>query len=218
MGALHEGHLSLVRQALAENDRVCASIFVNPLQFGQGEDFDRYPRTLESDRAKLEQTGADLLFAPDADEMYPGGMGVHTRVTVPGLSDILCGAVRPGHFEGVATVVNKLFNQVQPDIAVFGEKDFQQLQIIRSLVKQNKLDVRIVGCKIKRESNGLAMSSRNERLTAEQRDKAALLYKMLKSARKKFGTESAAKISEWVERQFAAQQHLDLEYFVIADE
>jgi pantoate--beta-alanine ligase len=182
MGNLHQGHLTLVREALGRAERVVASLFVNPLQFGAGEDLDAYPRTLEQDRRLLEETGCDLLFAPAASVVYPRGQSGQTRVAVPGLSEILCGATRPGHFVGVATVVCKLFNMVQPDVALFGEKDFQQLLVIRRMVEDLNLPVEIVGVPTVREPDGLAMSSRNGYLSAEERARAPALYRSLTQA------------------------------------
>lgn len=179
MGNLHEGHLSLVRMAQAHADRVVVSVFVNPLQFGPSEDFDSYPRTLGADRAALAGLGVDLLFAPDEASLYPRPREATTRVTVPGLGDILCGASRPGFFTGVATVVAKLFHIVQPDLAVFGEKDYQQLLVIRRMVEDLDFPVAIVGAPVCREPDGLAMSSRNQYLTAEERARAPLLYRTL---------------------------------------
>ncbi len=181
MGNLHAGHLDLMQEAARQADRVVVSIFVNPLQFGEGEDFDAYPRTLEEDTRKLMELGVDLLFAPTVDTLYPSGQEVQTRVEVPALSDILCGASRPGHFVGVATVVCKLFNMVQPDLAVFGEKDYQQLMVIRRMVADLDMPVQIVGRSTVREPDGLAMSSRNGYLTADQRGAAPLLYRTLQS-------------------------------------
>lgn len=179
MGNLHVGHLELVQQARQQADRVVVSIFVNPLQFGAGEDFDSYPRTLEADAAQLEQANADLLFAPPVDEVYPRPQTEQATVTVPGLSDILCGASRPGHFSGVATVVCKLFNMVQPDLALFGEKDFQQLLVIRRMTEDLCLPVEIQGVPTVREQDGLARSSRNGYLTSEERIRAPALYRVL---------------------------------------
>ncbi|MCB1803265.1 MAG: pantoate--beta-alanine ligase [Gammaproteobacteria bacterium] len=179
MGNLHEGHLSLVREARKLADRVVVSIFVNPMQFSAGEDFDNYPRTMARDMEMLEGEGTDLLFAPPVDVMYPIPQAQQTRVEVPGLSDLLCGACRPGHFVGVATVVCKLFNMVQPDIALFGKKDFQQLMVIRRMVEDLAMPVRVVGIDTLREADGLAMSSRNGYLTAEQRATAPILYRVL---------------------------------------
>ena len=185
MGNLHYGHMTLVETARQRGDRVVVSIFVNPTQFGPTEDYLTYPNTPDADFAKLEEMGVDLLFAPTVDEMYPGDHGHHARtvVQVPELSDILCGAHRPGHFTGVATVVNKLFNIVQPDVAVFGTKDFQQLAVIRRMVWELSMPVEIVGAPIARESDGLAMSSRNVYLTAAERRTAAELYRALCTAR-----------------------------------
>jgi len=185
MGNLHAGHLQLVDEARRCADRVVVSIFVNPMQFSDagGGDFERYPRTFEADRGKLEASGADLLFFPSQQEMYPAGFENVTRVEVPGISDILCGAFRPGHFVGVATVVAKLFNMVQPDVAVFGEKDFQQLLVIRRLTEELCFPVEILGVPTVREASGLAMSSRNQYLTAEERERAAILYRTLQAAK-----------------------------------
>mgnify|MGYP001827731894 CR=1 FL=1 len=191
MGNLHEGHLSLIRAARPLADRVVASVFVNPLQFGAGEDFASYPRTFDRDSAMLEHEGTDLLFAPSVELMYPIPQEQQTRVEVPGLSRLLCGATRPGHFVGVATVVCKLFNMVQPDIALFGKKDFQQLMVIRRMVKDLAMPVRIVGIETRREADGLAMSSRNGYLTADQRAIAPVLYRVLSGLADKLRAGSA---------------------------
>ena len=179
MGNLHAGHLSLVKEARKIADRVVVSIFVNPMQFGAGEDFDSYPRTLESDSGMLEAEGTDLLFAPPVEVMYPKPQSEQTRVEVPEISNVLCGAARPGHFVGVATVVCKLFNMVQPDIALFGNKDFQQLMVIRRMVEDLAMPVRVVGVDTMRESDGLAMSSRNGYQSGEARATAPILYRVL---------------------------------------
>lgn len=179
MGNLHAGHLALVAEARRLAERVVVSIFVNPLQFGPQEDFAAYPRTLARDQELLAGAGTDLLFAPTVAAVYPRGQAEQTRVEVPGLSDILCGASRPGHFVGVATVVCKLFNMVQPDLAVFGEKDFQQLQVIRLMTLDLSLPVAIQGLATVREADGLAMSSRNGYLTTEERARAPALYRTL---------------------------------------
>jgi pantoate--beta-alanine ligase len=191
MGNLHEGHLSLIRAARPLADRVVASVFVNPLQFGAGEDFASYPRTFDRDSAMLEHEGTDLLFAPSVELMYPIPQEQQTRVEVPGLSRLLCGATRPGHFVGVATVVCKLFNMVQPDIALFGKKDFQQLMVIRRMVEDLAMPVRIVGIETRREADGLAMSSRNGYLTADQRAIAPVLYRVLSGLADKLRAGSA---------------------------
>jgi pantoate--beta-alanine ligase len=182
MGNLHSGHLQLVSRAQLQAERCIASIFVNPLQFGQGEDFDGYPRTLDEDAKQLREIGVDLLFCPAVAAIYPSDMAVHTRVEVPGLSTILCGGSRPGHFAGVATVVCKLFNMVQPDIAAFGEKDFQQLIVIRRMVDDLGIPVEIMGVETQREGDGLAFSSRNAYLDADERRRAPALYRTLRVA------------------------------------
>ena len=184
MGNLHAGHLALVKAARELADRVVVSIFVNPMQFGVGEDFDNYPRTLERDTDLLEGEGTDLLFAPSVAAMYPKPPDQQTRVEVPGISQLLCGASRPGHFVGVATVVCKLFNMVQPDIALFGKKDFQQLMVIRRMAEDLAMPVRVVGVETLRESDGLAMSSRNGYLTSEERVIAPVLYRVLSGMKK----------------------------------
>jgi pantoate--beta-alanine ligase len=182
MGNLHQGHLRLVQEAHAYARRTVVSLFVNPMQFGPEEDFEAYPRTLAQDRELLEQQQTDLLFAPSVATVYPRPPDEQTRVEVPGLSDILCGASRPGHFAGVATVVCKLFNMVQPDLAVFGEKDFQQLLIIRHMTDDLCLPISILGVPTVREPDGLALSSRNAYLAPEERARAPALYLSLKQA------------------------------------
>ena len=181
MGNLHAGHISLVEQARQIADHVVVSVFVNPMQFGPDEDFDRYPRTLAEDSAKLEAASTDLLFAPPVEEVYPDGSAVSTQVSVPGVSQGMCGDHRPGHFVGVATVVAKLFNIVQPDVALFGEKDYQQLQVIRRMVDDLCMPVEIIGVPTKREADGLAMSSRNGYLGAAERAIAPALYAVLQT-------------------------------------
>ncbi len=181
MGNLHAGHIDLVSRARQQAERVVVSVFVNPLQFGQNEDFDRYPRTPEADAEKLRAAGTDALFLPAVAEVYPQGLEAQTRIEVPGLSDILCGAFRPGHFSGVATVVNMLFNMVQPDVALFGEKDYQQLQVIRRMTRDLHVPVEIVGVPTVRASDGLALSSRNQYLSAEERQLAPLIYRTLQA-------------------------------------
>ena len=183
MGNLHAGHLTLIAEARARAQRVVASIFVNPMQFGPAEDLDAYPRTLARDRELLEAAGCDLLFAPGVATVYPRGSEAQTRVEVPGLSDVLCGESRPGHFRGVATVVCKLFNMVQPDVALFGEKDFQQLLVIRRMVEDLAMPVEIVGVPTVREPDGHAMSSRNGYLSPSERARAPALRRVLTAAR-----------------------------------
>jgi len=198
MGNLHAGHLKLVTRALDCADRVVVSIFVNPMQFsdasGSGGDFERYPRTLDADCEKL--AAVDLVFSPSVDEVYPNGLAAETRVEVPGISDILCGEYRPGHFVGVATVVAKLFNMAQPDVALFGEKDFQQLLVIRRLVADLCFPVEIIGVPTEREADGLAMSSRNQYLSPDERRRAPVLYQSLQQARQRViaGERDAAAI------------------------
>ena len=181
MGNLHDGHMKLVDEAKARADVVVVSIFVNPMQFDRPEDLARYPRTLQEDCEKLNKRKVDLVFAPSVKEIYPNGTETHTYVDVPGLSTMLEGASRPGHFRGVSTIVSTLFNLVQPDIACFGEKDFQQLALIRKMVADMGFDIEIVGVPIMRAKDGLALSSRNGYLTAEQRKIAPGLYKVLSS-------------------------------------
>jgi len=179
MGNLHSAHIELVKIAQQNCDVVVTSIFVNPLQFGLNEDWDKYPRTLAADSAKLEVVGCNYLFCPDEKEIYPNGMAEQTRVIVPTMTDVLCGASRPGHFEGVTTVVTKLFNIVQPDEAVFGIKDFQQLAVIRRMVEDLCIPIKIIAGEIFRETDGLAMSSRNGFITADERPKVAVLNSSL---------------------------------------
>ncbi|PUA29060.1 MAG: pantoate--beta-alanine ligase [Cellvibrio sp. 79] len=179
MGNLHNAHLELVKIAQKNCDVVVTSIFVNPLQFGLNEDWDKYPRTLAADSVKLESVNCDYLFCPDEKEIYPNGMAEQTRVIVPTMTDVLCGASRPGHFEGVTTVVTKLFNIVQPDEAVFGIKDFQQLAVIRRMVEDLCIPIKITAGEIFREADGLAMSSRNGFITADERPRVAVLNRTL---------------------------------------
>ncbi|NMH60222.1 pantoate--beta-alanine ligase [Alteromonas ponticola] len=209
MGNLHEGHLQLVKAASAECDVVIASIFVNPMQFGQNEDLDAYPRTIEADKTKLIAQGVDVLFLPAVDEMYPRGLNRQTFVEVPGLSDIICGVTRPGHFRGVATVVSKLFNMVVPDQAFFGEKDFQQLQVIQTMVKDLSMDVVICPVATEREADGLAMSSRNGYLNEKERKIAPFVFQTLKNIRA--AVQAGQSNYRLVEKE--AQQALDVEGF-----
>ena len=180
MGNLHEAHIELIKRARQTNDIVVCSIFVNGLQFGLNEDWDKYPRTYDSDCAKLRDAGCDYLFHPDDNEMYPNGLDTQCRVICPTLTDVLCGASRPTHFEGVTTVVTKLFNIVQPDEAVFGAKDYQQLAVVRRMAEDLCMPVEITSAPIHREADGLAMSSRNSFLTEEERPRANQLYKSLR--------------------------------------
>lgn len=179
MGNLHDGHLALIEQAKQSNDIVVCSIFVNALQFGLNEDWDKYPRTYHSDCQKLRSVGCDYLFVPDDNEMYPNGLDTQSRVICPTMTDVLCGASRPGHFEGVTTVVTKLFNIVQPDEAVFGIKDYQQLAVIRRMAEDLCMPVKITSAPIHREADGLAMSSRNSYITDEERPKVTVLKQVL---------------------------------------
>jgi pantoate--beta-alanine ligase len=175
MGNLHDGHLALLKQAKQTNDIVVCSIFVNALQFSLNEDWDKYPRTYQSDCEKLRETGCDYLFHPDDIEMYPNGLDTQSRVICPTMTDVLCGASRPGHFEGVTTVVSKLFNIVQPDEAIFGIKDYQQLAVIRRMVEDLCMPIQVTSAPIHREADGLAMSSRNRYITDEERPKVIVL-------------------------------------------
>jgi len=184
MGYLHDGHVSLVRSAREHADMVVVSIFVNPTQFNSAEDFDNYPRDEKTDEALLEEEGVDVLFIPSADEVYPSG--ACTRVSVSRLTDNLCGAFRPGHFEGVTTVVASLFHMVQPDVAVFGRKDFQQLEVVRRMTRDLHFPVRIIAGQTLRESDGLAMSSRNARLSPSEREQAPAIYRGLAAAASAF--------------------------------
>ena len=210
MGNLHDGHLRLVKEAKSCADRVVVSIFVNPLQFtdasAAGGDFDRYPRTPAQDSGRLERSGVDLLFAPPVEEVYAAGLAQVTRVEVPGISDILCGEFRPGHFTGVATVVAKLFNMVQPDVALFGEKDYQQLLVIRRLTAELCYPVEIIGVPTGREANGLAMSSRNQYLSAGERERAAALFQTLTwvKDRLKAGDDGFARLEAEAAQQLEA--------------
>lgn len=216
MGALHQGHLALVKQATEENDFVVVSVFVNPTQFDNASDLEKYPRSLDDDQRLLESVDKDvLIFAPNPSEIY-GQEVVSKAYNFGGLDRTMEGRFRKGHFDGVGTVLNLLFRMIEPDRAYFGEKDFQQLQIVRKLVELEHLPVTIVGCPIYREANGLAMSSRNKRLTDVQREEAALISKSLKAVQKKFNKTSIPKLKKSVEQAFAENPHLRLEYFEIA--
>lgn len=218
MGALHEGHLSLIARGLKENSRMVVSIFVNPTQFDNRADLEKYPRSIDSDLEQLKKLSSDLIvYAPAAEDIY-GTRISSEHFDFNGLEEQMEGKFRKGHFDGVGTVVKRLFEIVQPDLAYFGMKDFQQFRIIQELIKKQQLPIKIVGVDIYRDKDGLALSSRNERLSKAHRDAAPFIYKTLKAAKKRFGTESAKKVTEWVEKQFAEQELLNLEYFTIADE
>lgn len=217
MGALHEGHLSLVENALKETDQVVVSIFVNPTQFDNPEDLEKYPRTPEKDLRLLKTMLHEIwVFYPEATELYGSNINSE-RFDFEGLDSVMEGKYRNGHFDGVGTVVKRLFQIITPDKAFFGEKDFQQLQIIRKLTQKTGLPVEIVGCPILREKSGLARSSRNERLSSQNREKAAFIYETLKDVKGLFGTESADYITSWVGKRFENHPYLKLEYFEIAD-
>ena len=215
MGALHRGHLELVKQAVRENDVVISSIFVNPIQFNNPDDLKRYPRTFESDSAMLEEEGCHAVFYPSVDEMYPGPV---TKVYDFGnLDKVMEGRYRQGHFNGVAVVVKKLFDIVRPHRAYFGEKDFQQLAIIKALVKMENLDVEIIPCPIVREDDGLAMSSRNVRLSPDHRKHAPRIYETLLKAQSMYPNSSIAEVKEEVIRSIDEDPYMKLEYFEISD-
>ncbi len=218
MGNLHAGHVSLLEVARRHGDRFIASIFVNPMQFGPNEDFAHYPRTPSEDERMLAAAGCDLMFSPEVTEIYPNGPGSATRVEVPGLSGILCGAFRPGHFEGVATVVAKLFNIVAPDAAVFGEKDWQQLTVIRRMVADLCMPVEIVGAPTVREADGLAMSSRNQYLTAAERAVAPVIHRTLSSGVERLmaGERDFAAIEAAATRRLI-EAGLKPDYFAVRD-
>jgi pantoate--beta-alanine ligase len=217
MGALHQGHLSLIKKAKKKNDLIVVSIFVNPTQFDNQEDLVKYPKTIENDTKLLESVACDVLFIPSVEEIYAQNIASE-KFDFDGLEYQMEGKFRQGHFDGVGTIVKTLFEIVIPTKAYFGEKDFQQLQIIKKMVTKKNLPVKVKGCAIFREEDGLAMSSRNTRLTSAHREAAPFIYKTLKKARKKFGTENAIKVTEWVENQFKKHPLLSLEYFAIADE
>ena len=217
MGALHKGHLSLIKQAKKENEIVVVSIFVNPTQFDNKKDLDKYPITIKADLKLLKKVKCDVVFIPSVEEIYSNNIQSQ-HFNFGGIEHEMEGKFRDGHFDGVGTIVKKLFKIVKPNKAYFGEKDFQQLQIIKKLVEIENLPIEIIGCKIFREKDGLAMSSRNTRLTSEMREAAPFIYKTLKKAKKKFGTKSANDVTEWVEKKFKKHPLLKLEYFVIANE
>lgn len=218
MGALHQGHLSLVEKGLEHNALMVVSIFVNPTQFDNQEDLIKYPRTLEEDVTILGTLSKTkiVVYAPSVEDIY--GNNVKSQsFAFDGLEHEMEGAFRKGHFDGVGTIVKRLFEIVQPEYAYFGEKDFQQLQIIKKLTELYNLPVKVVGCPIHRAEDGLAMSSRNTRLTKEHRDAAPFIFKTLQTAKSKFGTKSAKQVTEWVEKVFRKEPLLELEYFIIAD-
>ena len=215
MGALHEGHASLVRYAVAENEIVVVSVFVNPTQFNDKNDLLKYPRTLEADCELLEKEGADYVFAPSVEEIYPEP---DTRqFSYAPLDTVMEGKYRPGHFNGVCQVVSKLFMMVEPDKAYFGEKDFQQLAIIREMVKQMNFPLQIVGCPIVREEDGLALSSRNTRLSAQEREFALNISKTLFRSKEFAASHSVEETQQFVEESIASSEGLQLEYFEIVD-
>ena len=215
MGALHEGHASLVRRAVAENEIVVVSVFVNPTQFNDKNDLLKYPRTLEADCELLEKEGTAYVFAPSVEEIYPEP---DTRqFSYAPLDTVMEGKFRPGHFNGVCQVVSKLFMMVEPDVAYFGEKDFQQLAIIREMVKQMNFPLQIVGCPIVREADGLALSSRNARLSDEQRKQALEISQTLFKSQEYAASHSLAETQQFVEESIAAAEGLELEYFEIVD-
>ncbi len=218
MGALHQGHLELVKQSVAENKYTIVSIFVNPTQFNNAADLQKYPRNLERDAALLESVGCDFVFAPQVSDMYAEqDLKIRFDFDFEGLDKVMEGRFRPGHFNGVVQVVSKLFNLVNPTKAYFGEKDFQQLAIIKLMVKKMNLDIQIVDCPIVRENSGLAMSSRNERLSSDNRNIASQISKVLFESRTFVSKFSPKELKIWVENQISAIQGLELEYFEISD-
>ena len=218
MGALHQGHLALMQRSLKENDDTVVSIFVNPTQFNNPEDLEKYPRTLEEDVKKMRGLSDKMiLYAPSVEDIYEGHT-VSEAFDFDGLENQMEGKFRPGHFNGVGTIVKRLFEIVTPTNAYFGEKDFQQLQIVKKMVEKNHLPVNVVGCPIFREDNQLAMSSRNERLTAEERKEAAIIFKILTEAKEIFQKGTPEETIQFVENSFKDNERFELEYFVIADE
>jgi pantoate--beta-alanine ligase len=218
MGALHNGHLSLLRQSVTANTVTVISIFVNPTQFNNPEDLEKYPRTIEADIQQIATVSPDIIvFTPSVNEMY-GGNTQSASFSFDGLEHQMEGSHRPGHFDGVGTIVKKLFEYVKPTRAYFGEKDFQQLQIVKKLVEKEKMPVQVIGCPITREPSGLAMSSRNQRLSDQDREKAALIYKVLNEAKERFKQQDVAQVKEYVVKAFNENPGFELEYFEIADE
>jgi pantoate--beta-alanine ligase len=209
MGNLHDGHLALIKQAKQTNDIVVCSIFVNALQFGLNEDWDKYPRTYDSDCEKLDQEGCDYLFYPEDGEMYPNGLDTQSRVICPTMTDVLCGASRPGHFEGVTTVVSKLFNIVQPDEAIFGIKDYQQLAVIKRMTEDLCLPVKIISAPIHREADGLAMSSRNSYINEDERPKVKVLKQVLELIAEQIKADNL----EFTQLEMEAKKRIESEGF-----
>ena len=218
MGALHQGHLSLLQKSMNENEITVISIFVNPTQFNNPEDLKKYPRTLDADIEKIKSISDKIIiYAPTVEDIYENKT-VSNHFNFDGLENQMEGKFRPGHFDGVGEVVKRLFENVKPTNAYFGKKDFQQLQIVKKLVEKLKSNVKIIGCEIFREKNGLAMSSRNERLTSEERADAKIIFETLTNAKQLFGTKSVKEVSKWVENIFEKYPKFVLEYFEIADE
>jgi pantoate--beta-alanine ligase len=217
MGALHQGHLSLIEKAKQKNDIVVVSIFVNPTQFNNIEDLEKYPKTIENDIQLLTSASCDILFSPSVAEIYPKNVASE-KFNFEGLEHQMEGKFRDGHFDGVGTVVKALFEIITPKKAYFGQKDFQQLQIVKKMVEKHHLPVKVKGCPIYREEDGLAMSSRNARLPKEERSIAPFIYKTLQKIQQKFDTKNISEINEWLENEFKKQPLLTLEYFTIADE
>jgi pantoate--beta-alanine ligase len=218
MGALHQGHLSLMQQSMQENQATVVSIFVNPTQFNNPEDLEKYPRTLDEDIKKMSDLSSEIiLYAPTVTDIYEGKT-VSQSFDFDGLENQMEGKFRPGHFNGVGTIVKRLFEIVEPTNAYFGEKDFQQLQIVKKMVVKNSLNVNVIGCPIYREPNKLAMSSRNTRLSPKEKEEAAIIYKTLIEAKAKFKKNSATTVIDWVQKSFENNFKFKLEYFQIADE
>lgn len=218
MGALHDGHLSLLKYSLKENDITLISIFVNPTQFNNLEDLEKYPRTIEKDIEKIKSLSKEIIiYTPEVNDLYEKTI-TSEKFDFDGLENQMEGKHRPGHFDGVGTVVKKLFSVVKPNRAYFGEKDYQQLLIVKKLASKYKIPVEIIGCPILREENGLAMSSRNQRLSPEARKKSCIIFENLKKAKKNFKTQSAQKTKEFLENEFQKNKMFTLEYFEIADE
>jgi pantoate--beta-alanine ligase len=218
MGALHDGHLSLIKNSLDQNHITVVSIFVNPTQFNNVEDLEKYPRTLEADVKKIKQISTQVLvYAPTVSDIYQENAS-STNFSFDGLENQMEGKHRPGHFDGVGTIVKKLFEIVNPTNAYFGEKDFQQLQIVKKLVEKEKMNVEIIGCPIFREANGLAMSSRNERLSKSAREQSSFIYKTLQAVQADFEKKSLTELNEFVKKAFSEHAEFSLEYFEIAEE